>query len=207
MLENLKPLYNATLRPLARGFNKLGIHPNHITVSGLLFFAIAGYLSGIDKWNSALILVITGALFDGLDGVLARESGKKSIFGAILDSCCDRLTEIFLLGGLLIFYCKNPVYGHWGAILCFSGICGSLMVSYVKARCEGAGISCNRGLLQRPERIIILCFGLKLGPQVMFWILLGLSLFSAFTVVQRISEAASQCKLLVKKNSMEKSIS
>ena len=200
MLENLKPLYNATLRPLARSFDSLGIHPNHLTLSGLLFFVIAGYFSAVNQWLWALLLVIAGALFDGLDGVLARESGKKSTFGAILDSSCDRLTEIFLLLGILIFYCKYPQNGFWGIILCFTGISGSLMVSYVKARCEGAGVPCKSGLLQRPERIILLCFGLLLGPVVMFWILLGLSVFASLTVVQRLFEAASQCKKLGEKS-------
>ncbi len=196
MIENLKPLYNATLRPLARIFNAMGLHPNHITLSGLLFFGISGYFAGINRWKIALLLVIAGALFDGLDGVLARESGKKTTFGAILDSSCDRLTEIFLIAGLTVFYCNNPIHGYWGVFLCFSGICGSLMVSYVKARCEGVGIPCNRGILQRPERIILLCFGLLLGPVVMFWILLGLSVFTALTVIQRLFEAASRCNLL-----------
>lgn len=196
MLENLKPIFNATLRPVARGFNSLGIHPNHITLSGLIFFAIAGYFSATDQWPLALLLVIGGALFDGLDGVLARESGKKSIFGAILDSSCDRLTEIFLLLGVLIFYCKHPLNGYWGIVLCFTAASGSLMVSYVKARCEGVGVPCKSGLLQRPERIILLCFGLLLGPTAMFWILLGMSIFTSFTVVQRLLEAALQCKRL-----------
>jgi CDP-diacylglycerol---glycerol-3-phosphate 3-phosphatidyltransferase len=196
MLENLKPIFNATIRPVALGFNALGIHPNHITLSGLVFFVIAGYFSAVDQWFWALILVITGALFDGLDGVLARESGKKSTFGAILDSSCDRLTEIFLLLGVLIFYCNHPFNGYWGIVLCFTAVSGSLMVSYVKARCEGVGIPCKSGLLQRPERIILLCFGLKFGPTVMFWILLGMSIFTSFTVIQRLFEAAWQCKKL-----------
>jgi phosphatidylglycerophosphate synthase len=194
MLEGLKPFYNSVLRPFARAINALGIHPNYITLTGVIFFAAGGCFSAINRWTTGLLLVIAGALFDGLDGLVARESGKKSVFGAILDSSCDRLTEVFLLLGLLIYYANHPVQGNWGIYLCFTGISGSIMVSYVKARCEGVGVPCRRGLLQRPERIILLSFGLLFGPLVMFWILGGLTLLSSVTVVQRLIEAAEQCK-------------
>lgn len=194
MLERLKPFYNSVLRPFARTIILCGIHPNYITLAGTLLFAIAGYFAAINNWIIALLLVIAGGLFDGLDGLVARESGKKSLFGAILDSSCDRLTEAFLLLGLLIYYSHNHVQGNWGIYLCFTGICGSVMVSYVKARCEGVGVPCRRGILQRPERIILLSFGLLLGPVVMFWILGGLTIMSSVTVIQRLVEAAKQCK-------------
>jgi CDP-diacylglycerol--glycerol-3-phosphate 3-phosphatidyltransferase len=181
MLEGLKPFYNATLRPVARAFDKAGIHPNHITVAGVFLFMAAGYFAAVDKWITALWLVITGALFDGLDGVLARESGKKSVFGAILDSSCDRLTEIAIIAGVLVYYLTNSSYNYWGIILCFTAVSGSLMVSYVKARCEGVNVPCKSGILQRPERIILLCAGLCFGPRVMFWILAGISVLSFFT--------------------------
>jgi CDP-diacylglycerol--glycerol-3-phosphate 3-phosphatidyltransferase len=128
---------------------------------------------------------------DGLDGVLARESGKKTVFGAVLDSSCDRLTEIALFLGILIFYLKGNPADHTGVILCFAGISGSIMVSYIKARCEGAGLPCKGGILQRPERIVLLSIGLLTGPNVMLWILSGLNILAWFTVVQRLFEAAS----------------
>jgi CDP-diacylglycerol--glycerol-3-phosphate 3-phosphatidyltransferase len=194
MLEGLKPLYNSVLRPFARFLMRFGIHPNHITIFGLILFMTAGYLSGIGRWYSALIFVILGATMDGLDGVLARESGKKSVFGAILDSSCDRLTEIFLLLGILAYYIKGGLTNTWGIYLCFTGISGSVMVSYIKARCEGAGVSCSRGLMQRPERIILLSAGLLAGSGPMLWFLLALTIFASVTVVQRLFEAAAQCK-------------
>ena len=126
---------------------------------------------------------------DGLDGVLARESGKTSTFGGILDSTSDRLTEMALLGGLSFYYLHHgtPVTG---TMLCFSALCGSVLVSYVKARCEAAGIPCNRGLLQRPERLILFCVGLLAGPGIMLWILLLITGAGAVTVIQRLHQAA-----------------
>lgn len=203
MIESLKPFYNKVLRPFALFLGKLGIHPNHITITGLLLFTIAAWLCSTGSWKTALILVICGSLFDGLDGVLARETGKKSIFGGILDSSCDRLTEIALFSGLLLYYLKNPSVNYMEIILCFTGISGSVMVSYVKARCEGGGIQCSRGILQRPERLILLSIGLLAGPSSMFWILLIISVLAAVTTVQRLIEAAMQCRKKLAQKSPE----
>ncbi|NLD99492.1 MAG: CDP-alcohol phosphatidyltransferase family protein [Fibrobacter sp.] len=194
MLEGLRPLYNKSLRPFARFLSQIGIHPNHITILGLLFFIAAGWYSSLGKWYLALLVVIIGALMDGLDGVLARESGKKTVFGAVLDSSCDRLTEIALFLGILVYYLKTTPLNQAGVILCFAGISGSIMISYIKARCEGAGLPCKGGILQRPERIILLSAGLLSGPYIMLWILSGLNVLAWFTVIQRLIEAASAAR-------------
>jgi phosphatidylglycerophosphate synthase len=198
MLENLKPLYNLSLRPVANQLNRIGIHPNHITFLGLLFFITATWFTISGKWTTALILLVIGSLMDGLDGVLARESGKKSIFGAIFDSSCDRLTEGFILFGLLVYYIFHPYtiksFLYAGQYLAFASMCSSFMVSYVKARCEAENIPCNRGLLQRPERLIILLIGFLSGPVVMIWLLLFLTIFATITFIQRLFEAAGYCK-------------
>ena len=191
MLESLKPVYNNTLRPVARFFLKIGLHPNHITLLGLLLFIAAGVLTAINSWYWALLLVIMGALMDGLDGLLARESGKTTAFGAILDSTCDRLTEMALLGGISVYFLKFSRSGFYGPLLCYAALCSSMLISYIKARCEGAGISCKRGILQRPERIILLCIGLLAGPRIMLWILGVIVLLGAVTITQRLGEATA----------------
>lgn len=192
MLEPLKPFYNATLRPAALLALRAGIHPNHVTVFGLLLFITGGVLCAQSRWLAACIVVIGGSLMDGLDGVLARESGKKSQFGAILDSVSDRLTEMALIGGLLFFFLNGiPDNVVKGVLLCFSALCNSVMISYIKARCEAAGISCKRGLLQRPERLILLCVGLIGGPGIMLWILGVITVAGCITIGQRMMQAAS----------------
>jgi CDP-diacylglycerol---glycerol-3-phosphate 3-phosphatidyltransferase len=194
MLEPLKPLYNATLRPAARFCIKIGLHPNHITIIGLLFFIAAGIICVLNSWYYAVILVVAGSLMDGLDGVLARESGKKSTFGSILDSSFDRLTEMALLGGLLVYFQQKEPFTYLGPILCFCVFGTSVMVSYIKARCEGEGIACSRGILQRPERLVLLSLGLLLGPRVMIWILTLMLILGTITVFQRFFEAAANSK-------------
>jgi CDP-diacylglycerol--glycerol-3-phosphate 3-phosphatidyltransferase len=194
MLESLKPFYNKTLKPLALQLGKIGLKPNHLTIAGVLSFAAASALCVFDYWKISLLLVIVGGIFDGLDGVLARETGQQSVFGSILDSSCDRFTEIFLLLGIMITYLKSSPIDITGTILCFTAISASLMVSYVKARCEGVSVPCKGGILQRPERIILLSFGLLTGARMMIWVLVVISVLGFFTSIQRLFEAARYCQ-------------
>ncbi|MBN1601742.1 MAG: CDP-alcohol phosphatidyltransferase family protein [Chitinispirillaceae bacterium] len=194
MLETLKPLYNKTLKPLALFLARLGLHPNHLTVAGVLFFAAAAVLCVYDYWKFSLLFVIAGGIFDGLDGVVARETGQSSVFGSILDSSCDRITEIVLLLGIMVYFLLETPVNNIGVILCFCAVSASLMVSYVKARCEGASVQCKGGILQRPERIILLSAGLLMGAHVMRWILGIIAVLGLFTSIQRLHEAAIYCR-------------
>ena len=194
MLESFKPHFNSLLRPIVKPFMKLGIHPNTLTLAGVILFIICSVSIYAGSWAEALGFLIAGSLMDGLDGLLARESGKTSTFGAILDSNCDRLTEIALLMGFFGFFINNPAYGALSAYLCFIVVSGALMVSYVKARCEGAGVGCKRGILQRPERLIFIGAGLLSGPVIMVWILGLMALLSFVTVIERLLFAFLSCK-------------
>jgi CDP-diacylglycerol---glycerol-3-phosphate 3-phosphatidyltransferase len=206
MIEGLKPLFNNLLRPLVRPMVRLGIRPNHLTIIGLVLSGCAAWLAFTDRWTAACVIAIVAALFDGLDGVVARESNRESAFGAILDSTCDRLAEILLVSGVLGYFLTSLIPSLdrkflslslrlWGVLFCYCAITMSLMVSYVKARCEGAGISCSRGILQRPERVILLCAGLLAGPSVMVGVLAAVSILAAVTVIQRFFEAYRKTKI------------
>jgi CDP-diacylglycerol---glycerol-3-phosphate 3-phosphatidyltransferase len=205
MIEGMKPLLNTVLLPLARPLVRIGIRPNHLTVIGLALSGCAAWSAFTGRWNAACIITMVAALFDALDGMVARESGQKSSFGAILDSNCDRLSEIFLICGVLGYYLTSLIPSldrevhslslrSWGIFFCYCAVTLSLMVSYVKARCEGAGVSCGRGILQRPERIILLCAGLLAGPSAMAWILGLISILAAVTILQRFIEAYQKSK-------------
>ena len=186
MIERLKPLYNAGLRPFARLLARTGIHPDILTVIGLILFGFGGWLTVLGYWRCALIVLVIGSLMDGLDGVLAREADRRSTFGAVLDSVCDRFTEIIWIGSIIVFYIKNAVFNGMYIYISFAAITGSLMVSYVKASAEGAGIECSKGILQRPERLIILALFQLLGPEKMPWGLGIIAVFSYLTVLQRL---------------------
>jgi Phosphatidylglycerophosphate synthase len=194
MIEVLKPFYNAVLMPAAKIFAKFKIHPNAITLMGLCISGTAGWFAATGKWWLAAVFIIIGSCMDGLDGLVARLYNKKSAFGAIFDSTADRLTEIFWLMGICIFFVRRP---DWGAIplyCTFTAITGSLMVSYVRARCEGAGVPCTSGILQRPERIVVLGLCFLGGPKIMPWGLGLISILAYATVVQRILIAMASSK-------------
>lgn len=188
MIEGLKPLYSAALRPTARLLQRLGVHPNVLTCLGVVVFAVAGWVTYIGRWRMALLIGLAGAFMDGLDGLVAREGGRKSRFGAVLDSVCDRLTEIVWIGWVVAYYLRASSGDSLPILLGFAAITGSLMVSYVKARAEGMGIVCNRGLMQRPERLILLAGFQFAGPVAMPWGLGLVAALSYLTVFQRMVE-------------------
>ena len=186
MIERLRPLYNAGLKPFARLLARIGINPDILTIIGLILFGVGGWLTALGYWRTALFALVIGSLMDGLDGVLAREINRRSTFGAVLDSVCDRFTEIIWLVSIIIFYVRNATFTNLYLFLAFAAITGSLMVSYVKARAEGAGIEGIKGLLQRPERLIILAVFQLLGPDIMPWGLGIIAVLAYFTVLQRL---------------------
>lgn len=194
MIEGLKPFYERILRPALRLFVRIGVKPNDLTVFGVFLFGVSGWYCAQGQWGIATAFLVVAAFMDGWDGLLARETDQKSDFGAILDSTCDRITEILLFGGLLAYYAMQPVPALVGVYLCFAAITGSLMISYVKARCEGQGVACRGGLLQRPERIILLAVFLVSGPTIMLWGIGVLSVLAYATVLQRIWIAWRACR-------------
>lgn len=185
MIGGLKPFYHALIRPLMSLFKVLGVHPNVLTLSGVVLFGIGSWLIVIGEWKLSLLVGVFGAIMDGLDGLLAKETGKLTIFGAFLDSVCDRFTEILWLGSFIVFYMRNPIFGGLPIYLAYAALTGSVMVSYVRARAEGAGIECKGGLLQRSERLLILAIFQFVGPQKMLWGLGIVALFAYLTVLQR----------------------
>jgi CDP-diacylglycerol--glycerol-3-phosphate 3-phosphatidyltransferase len=193
MMENLKPIYSMILSPVSRILIKSKIHPNFITLAGVCLSPIAAWNEAQGKWLLAVLFIGIGSIMDGLDGLVARTAGKKSTWGAIFDSTADRITEIAWLAGILLFYLSAP-NGRTGILLTFAAMSGSLMVSYVRARSEGAGQPCSSGMVQRPERIVILIACLLAGSAIMIWGLLLLSILTYVTVAQRLITTYIYCK-------------
>jgi phosphatidylglycerophosphate synthase len=151
------------INPLVRLLIRAGLTPNMVTTIGLLLnigVAII-FISGAEEgrrgelsyvgWAGALILF--AGLFDMLDGQVARLGNMSSRFGALYDSVLDRYSELILFLGI----CYYLVAHHYflSSLFAFIGLIGSMMVSYTRARAEGLGIECKDGLMQRPERVII----------------------------------------------------
>ncbi len=168
--------------PIARFLEKLGLHPNTVTILGFLLNIGAGMILATGRLKLGGIVLLLASSVDSLDGALARVSGAKSRFGAFLDSTLDRLSEGALFFGLLIWLLPHNATPE--IYLIFLTLLGSVMVSYVRARAEGVGYACKVGILTRLERVVILGAGLIIG-----WLrptLIVMAVLTWITVYQRI---------------------
>jgi len=170
------------LMPIARAMGRLGIHPNTITILGLLLQVGVGVVFGLGHIKLAGWLLLFVAPVDALDGALARALGKQSRFGAFLDSTLDRFSDAALILGLMVHYLREGA--SIPVVLAFVAMVGAIMVSYTRARAETMGFDCKVGLLTRMERIVLIGALSAVGlPIVMLW---ALAVLSMVTVVQRI---------------------
>jgi CDP-diacylglycerol--glycerol-3-phosphate 3-phosphatidyltransferase len=170
------------LTPIARAIGRLGIHPNTVTVLGMLLQVGVGVVFGLGHIVLGGWLLLIVSPIDALDGALARFLGSQSDFGAFLDSTLDRLSDAAVILGLTAHYVRLGAHTEV-ALLLFS-LVAVMMVSYVRARAEASGFPCKVGVLTRLERIILIGALSAVGLHVvMIWML---ALLSVFTVIQRI---------------------
>ncbi len=182
--------------PIARGLGRIGVHPNHITIFSLLLAVATGATLASGWFMIGFWLFFATIACDLIDGVVARSQNAQSESGAILDSWIDRAAEGAVLMGLAI-------YGRDTLLLELSlwALVASYLVSYTRARGVTLGIDCKRGLMQRPERMFILCWAIFLSPLVALWVepkavqpvfhtaMIGvgvLAFFSSITAVNRL---------------------
>ncbi|MBM4418960.1 MAG: CDP-alcohol phosphatidyltransferase family protein [Chloroflexi bacterium] len=153
--------------------------PNHLTLVGLILTIGVAVVIATGQLLVGGVLMIIVALFDMLDGALARVQARRSLFGAFLDSTIDRFSEAAILIGILWFEPTREM-----GVLTMLVLTGSLLVSYARARAEGLGIDCEVGILPRPQRVLILAAGLISGLLVPALALLAV--LTHITVVQRV---------------------
>ena len=174
-------------QPVAGALARLGVSPNAVTLAGLLGAAISAWLISAGMlWAGGLAMLFAGAL-DLFDGALARSTGRDSAFGALLDSVVDRVSEIVVLLGVLLYYLRGDSLE--GAVLVYLAMGGSIMVSYLRARSEGLGIDCKVGIMTRPERVAALGIGLVIGhwlPVVVLVVLGAIAALTILTTAQRL---------------------
>jgi CDP-diacylglycerol---glycerol-3-phosphate 3-phosphatidyltransferase len=190
--DSVKNGYLRLIDPVADWMIARGIHPNAITVVGTICTVIGGAIYATGHIRAAGWFIGLTALFDVIDGTVARRSGLSSRFGAFLDSTLDRLSDGAVLGGLAVFYAVSAEHRSVTMlVVCLLGVVGSFMTSYTRARAEPLGIDAKLGMLQRPERVVLLSapqafFGLALGGWVLAGIIVLLTVTAWITVAQRI---------------------
>ena len=171
---------------------RLGLSPNALTVLGSLLTASVGLLVAQGWLLAAGICLWLFAATDTLDGALARATQRVTIFGAFLDSVCDRYAEACVFLGVLWRY--HVAGDLLGVGLTYVAIINSLMVSYARARAEGVGLQAAEvGWFQRPERIIALGVGFIVAqfyPPFLLLVLALLAVLTLVTVLQRVLHVA-----------------
>ena len=189
----LKNGYLKVIDPVANWLVRRGVHPNTITAFGTACTVAGGIIYATGHIRTGGWFLGFTALFDVMDGTVARRSNKSSTFGAFLDSTLDRLADGALLGGLAVFYALNPRHHNVPMMaVCLLGLIGAYMTSYIRARAEALGLDAKVGILQRPERIVLLSapqafFGLALGGLVLIAIIVLLTVTAWITAAQRIA--------------------
>ncbi len=181
---------NRVTDPLGRALVRRGLTPDVVTVVGTVgAVAAAAWFLPRGELLAASLVITFFALFDLVDGAMARARGFSTPFGAVLDSTCDRLVDGALFAALT-WWCLGVGHARVlgvAALLCL--VAGSL-TSYIKARAQGAGLTADGGLVERAERLILALFGTFLtgvgvpyAVDVALWVLAAASVW---TVGQRL---------------------
>jgi CDP-diacylglycerol--glycerol-3-phosphate 3-phosphatidyltransferase len=176
--------YEKISTPVAKGALRAGFTPDSITIlgtAGSVLGALTLFPIGQLWWGAVAVWFFV--LADMLDGAMARQRGGGTRFGAVLDATCDRISDGAVFCGLLWW----AAFGlHDTSLVVATAIClvTSQVISYIKARAEASGLSADGGLIERPERLVIVLVGAGLAGlfdqvlilHVAMWLLAVLSL-------------------------------
>ena len=167
------------VKPLGDLLRRTKLTPDHLTIAGLVLGVGAAFAIGAGYLLLGLVLVILAALPDLLDGALAKASDSASQRGAFFDSTVDRITDALLLGGVA-WYLGSEESPHM-AMLPFAVMALSSLISYQRAKAESLGLDAKGGLMERAERVVLLCVGLLIEPLLVpvLWIMLVLTAITA----------------------------
>lgn len=189
MLNKVRPQIQRFIDPIAR---KIGVHPNILTIIGLLVSILAAYAFSQQKLILGALLILLSGFFDVIDGAVARNTNTKSKFGGLLDSTSDRFADAFIIIGIIYGGYVNWFWGTLALVACIS-------VSYVRARAEVEGIKCDVGIAERAERLFIILGGAFIGyftdPHFFMSLAMLLIIILGYvTVLQRIYHSWNQLK-------------
>jgi phosphatidylglycerophosphate synthase len=167
--------------PLSQIAKRIPLSPNALTIIGFVITTIAALIITINLRVGG-ILILVGGIFDFFDGIVARTQDRVTQFGAFLDSVLDRYSDAFLFIAISWYLIEKG--NLIGAYLSLGTLVGAFLISYTRARAEGLGESCHTGIMERPERIIVLAVATITGWLMpILWIMFVLT---HITVLQRI---------------------
>src|ERR687897_2218501 len=170
------------LRAIINASVALGIHPNVLTLIGVLINIVAALMLAVNQFVMAGVIMIVANIFDFIDGKVAHITGTQSQFGAFWDSTLDRFSDLALFTGLIWLYAELGRNGY--VLIATLALIFSIMTSYARARAESLIDKCKVGFMERPERIVLFMIGAFTDRMAgVLWVILVLSIV---TVANRI---------------------
>jgi archaetidylinositol phosphate synthase len=187
-LDQFKPHAGRLLRPVARACIRAGLTPDGFSVAAFLASVAAGLAFFVGEVPAATGLVAVNALFDALDGTMAREMQLASTRGDFLDHVLDRYADIFIITGIFAGGAAPWIIGVFG-------LTGVLMSSYLGTQAQAVGIGrYYGGTLGRADRLVLIVLAGLLtlwipagisGISFLGWLLAIFGIFGHATAVQR----------------------
>jgi CDP-diacylglycerol--glycerol-3-phosphate 3-phosphatidyltransferase len=170
------------LRAIIAASVALRIHPNTLTLIGVLINVAAAWALGNDRFLLGGLIMIVANIFDFIDGKVAHITNTVSRFGAFWDSTLDRFSDIALFLGLIYLYADLRRTDY--VMVASLAMMFSIMTSYARARAESLIEKCKVGFMERPERIVLFMIGAFTDRMAaVLWVILILSIV---TVANRI---------------------
>ncbi len=174
------------LRAIIGACVALRIHPNTLTLVGVIVNVGAAWALGYGRFRLAFVVMIVANIFDFIDGKVAHQLQLQSPahqlqlqspFGAFWDSTLDRFSDLALLTGLIFLYSKLGRSDY--VMVAALTLIFSIMTSYTRARAESLVEKCKVGFMERPERIVLLMIGASTNRMAgVLWVILVLSILA-----------------------------
>jgi CDP-diacylglycerol--glycerol-3-phosphate 3-phosphatidyltransferase len=174
---------------LMSAVGRVPLTPNQVTVVGMVLTFVAALLAAFGQLRWAGVVLILAGTCDILDGALARSTNRSYTYGAFLDSTLDRYSEGAIYLGLAAYFVSmgGPLE-RWLVLATLAALAGSFLVSYVRARAQSLGFTCDSGIFARPERVVVTVIGLIFGGYVLYAVVVLLAVLTNLTALQRIRE-------------------
>ena len=165
------------LRAIINACVRWRIHPNTLTLIGVIVNVAAAWALGFGKFMLAFVIMLVANIFDFIDGKGAHELQLQSTFGAFWDSTLDRFSDLALLTGLIFLYSKVGRSDY--VMVAALTLIFSIMTSYARARAESLVERCKVGFMERPERIVLFMIGAATNRMAgVLWVVLALSVLA-----------------------------
>jgi len=175
--------------PVGEAMQRAGVTANALTVAGVVLASVAAVAIGSGRLRLGFLLVVAAAVPDLLDGAVAKAAGPTSRRGAFFDSTADRFTDTMILSSI-VWYLIADDQGLVAMVAV--GVLGaSWLISYQRAKAESLGFDAKGGIMERAERIILLCIGL-LFPALLVPVLWVMLIFTVITAIQRFVKVWTQ---------------